>query len=206
MKIERKRNWQPRLSTCTFRSCEHLKPQIFQRTVGTKSKEANSCTPEVKMRTNFRKRKRRSLREQYKKKGNQIDDAYWEGIIYPNQSQDIQGSLAVNGMFQGFFLTENFCQSENVWKCQTAPSFWICFLNHNFHVYKQYVILFECGKCEVRNNKIIDLNGHLRFIHSDKFQQPSATILIEIQRTVNKIHMIPHNYSQGDTPDFFSKK
>ena len=42
---------------------------------------------------------------------------------------------------------------------------------------------FECGKCEVRNNKIIDLNGHLRFIHSDMFRQPSATILIEIQIT-----------------------
>ena len=109
------------------------------------------------------------------------------GIIYPNKSQDIQGSLAVNGMFQGFFLTENFCQSENVISKslprQTAPSFWICFLNHNFHVYKQYVSLFECGKCEVRNNKIIDLNGHLRFIHSDMFRQPSATILIEIQIT-----------------------
>ena len=39
-------------------------------------------------------------------------------------------------------------------------------------------IMFIGGICEVRNNKIIDLNGHLRFLHSDIFQELPSTILV----------------------------
>ena len=42
----------------------------------------------------------------------------------------------------------------------------------------------KCRKCEVRNNKILDLNGHLRFLHSDIFQQLPSTKLIEVQKKI----------------------
>ena len=29
---------------------------------------------------------------------------------------------------------------------------------------------FKCGKCDCKNNKTIDINGHIGFIHSDMFQ------------------------------------
>ena len=44
---------------------------------------------------------------------------------------------------------------------------------------------FRCRKCECRDNKIVDLSRHIRFIHSNMFLCPTATILIEIQITTD---------------------
>ena len=67
---------------------------------------------------------------------------------------------------------------------------------------------FDCGKCKFRNNKTVDVKGHLRYIHSDMFRLPSATIFIEIQNTTDynrtgkdnidfKLQIIFHNYYPG---------
>ena len=57
---------------------------------------------------------------------------------------------------------------------------------------------------QIGNNKTIDVGRHKRFIHSDMFRLPSATIFIEIQLTTDyyktgkdnnelKLDIIVHN-------------
>ena len=68
----------------------------------------------------------------------------------------------------------------------------------------QHTNNFDCGKCKFRNNKTVDVKGHLKYIHSDMFRLPSATIFIEIQLTTDyyktgkdnnelKLDIIVHN-------------
>ena len=45
--------------------------------------------------------------------------------------------------------------------------------------------MFDCGKCKFGKNKTIDVERHTRFIHSDMFRLPSATIFIEILVTTD---------------------
>ena len=69
-------------------------------------------------------------------------------------------------------------------------------LNSNFK--------FECGKCKSETTRQYDLKGHSKYIHSDMFRLPSATIFIEIQLTTDyyktgkdnnelKLDIIVHN-------------
>ena len=51
---------------------------------------------------------------------------------------------------------------------------------------KIYILIqyFRCGQYECRDNKLVDLSEHIRFIHSHIFLWPYATNLIKIQKNI----------------------